>query len=431
MRKKIAIVGSGIAGMACVYFLRERFDLSVFEADTRSGGHTHTVRVDEDGVGIPIDTGFIVYNEGTYPNLTRFFKELNVPTIPSDMSFSVQHLASDLEYSGSGLGGLFAQKKNWFRPAHFAFLGGISRFNRECSEVLENADYASYTLARYAVEKKIRPDVLEKFLIPMASAVWSTPPDKMMDFPIATLVRFFKNHGFLGLNTQYPWRTVKGGSESYKTKILGQIQDSLFLGDPVVTVSREDKGVRLRTSKGRVERFDAVILATHADQALRILENPSAETSRLLSPFRYQKNTAVLHTDEGLLPRNKKIWSSWNVRLGAEGATTTYWMNKLQPFGQKKNYFVTLNSGNEIDPAKVLRRIDYEHPLLTPETDAARKKWGALNEAGPIYFTGSYFRYGFHEDAFTASLDLCRRITGENLWTENPGLSEDRGRLSE
>ncbi|MBL8992867.1 MAG: FAD-dependent oxidoreductase, partial [Spirochaetia bacterium] len=334
------------------------------------------------------------------------------------------------EYSGSGLGGLFAKKRNWFRPAHYAFLNGIARFGKECQEVLENEKFATYTLARYAGEKSIRPDVVEKFLIPMASAVWSTPRNKMSDFPIVTLVRFFKNHGFLGLNTQYPWRTVAGGSETYKKKILRLLGSSLHLGDPVLAVSKDKNHAHLRSAKGRDERFDAVIVACHADQALRMLESASSEESRLLRTFRYQKNTAILHTDSRLMPKIKKVWSSWNVRLYRENAGTTYWMNKLQPFGQRKNYFVTLDDGGEINPSQVLRKVEYEHPLFTPETKAIQRQLNALNESGPIYFTGSYFRYGFHEDAFTASLELCRRITGENIWPGNPGLGEEHGRLS-
>ncbi len=439
MKERLAIVGTGIAGMACAYFLKSRFDLTLFEADSRPGGHTNTVFVEEDGGARPIDTGFIVYNEGTYPNLTRFFRELDVPTVLSDMSFSVHHGPSGLEYCGSGFSGLFAQWRNFFRPSHYGFLLGILRFSRECDEVLGDPRFSNYTLARYAAEKKYHPDVLSKFIIPMASAVWSTAPDRMEHFPAKTLIRFFRNHGFLGLNTQYPWRTVSGGSETYKKKVLDPLSGSLRLNSPVTRLVRKAKGVGLTTRGGDLFTFDKVVLATHADQALAILDSPTEAERVTLGAFAYTRNTATLHRDDSIMPGLKKVWSSWNYRVEKGSApegdgprvSTTYWMNRLQPFGQKQNYFVTINDPGRIAREKVLWTTEYEHPVFSVEAQAAQARLGGLNGGGPVYFSGSYFRNGFHEDAFTASLELSRNILEENLWPENPGLAAEHGRLRE
>ena len=419
--EKLAIIGTGVAGMGCAYFLHKKFDITMFEKNDYIGGHTNTVTVDEEGAPVHIDTGFMVFNQVTYPNLLRLFSELNVPTKKTSMSFSVQHTASGLEFSGTGISGLFAQRKNIFNPRYIAMLRQIGRFNTECEEVLTDPRYADMTLAEYVRAKGYGEEMMYKYLIPMSSAVWSTPIDEMLNFPAYTLVRFFKNHGFLGLNTQHQWYTVHNGSRSYRDIMIAPFKDSIRVNSGVVNVKKESDGVSVTTGDGNVQRFDKVIFASHADETLAVIENPSDEERRLLSPFTYQENVAVLHTDELVMPNTKRAWSSWNYRIDDNGKggmipSTVYWMNSLQQGSKKKNYFVNINGEEFVDPKKVLKRIVYTHPVFTVDTKNAQKDLSLLNEQGPLYFCGSYFKYGFHEDAFTSALELSRTITKEKIW---------------
>ncbi len=419
--EKIAIIGTGIAGMGCGHFLYKKYDVTLFEQNDYIGGHTHTVYVDDDGTPIPVDTGFIVYNEVTYPNLTRLFKELKVPTKPTSMSFSVQHLPSGLEFCGSGLSGLFAQRQNIFRPSFLRMLTRINRFNKECLEVLDNEQYAAYTLADYIREKNYGDDMLFKYLIPMSSAVWSTPPDAMLQFPVRTLVRFFYNHGFLGLHTQHPWRTVANGSQTYRDILIAPFREKIHTRRAAQKVVRENGGVTVIDATGALSRFDKAILAGHADDSLKLLENPTDLERSLLSAFQYQKNHITLHTDASVMPKTRRAWSSWNYRIGINKdgrlvPSTVYWMNSLQQVSEKNNYFVSINDPGDADPKRVLLETDYDHPLFTVAAMKAQKRLPELNAGGPVYFAGSYFRYGFHEDAFTAAIDAVTALTGEPPW---------------
>lgn len=419
--EKIAIIGTGIAGMGCGHFLYKKYDLTLFEQNDYIGGHTHTISVDDDGTPIPVDTGFIVYNEVTYPNLTRLFKELKVPTKPTSMSFSVQHLPSGLEFCGSGLSGLFAQRQNIFRPSFLRMLTRINRFNKECIEVLDNEHYAAYTLADYIREKNYGDDMLFKYLIPMSSAVWSTPPDAMLQFPVRTLVRFFHNHGFLGLHTQHPWRTVVNGSQTYRDILIAPFREKIHTRRAAKKVVRENGGVTVIDVTGALSRFDKAILAGHADDSLKLLENPTDLERSLLSAFQYQKNHITLHTDASVMPKTRRAWSSWNYRIGKNKdgrlvPSTVYWMNSLQQVSEKNNYFVSINDPGDADPKRVLLETDYDHPLFTVAAMKAQKRLPELNAGGPVYFAGSYFRYGFHEDAFTAAIDAVTALTGEPPW---------------
>jgi uncharacterized protein len=416
----IAIIGTGIAGMGCGYFLHRSHDVALFEQNDYVGGHTNTVIVDEEGTPIPIDTGFMVYNEVTYPNLTRLFRELGVPTIETSMSFSVQHVPSGLEFCGSGLNGLFGQRKNLFSPRFFRLLRNISRFNNEASEILDDPRYLDYTLDRYVTEKGYSADFLYRYLIPMSSAVWSTPPEKMLDFPAMTLVRFFKNHGFLGLDTQHQWRTVCGGSRVYRDLLIAPFKQNIHVRTPVRRVFRQAQQVVVETSDGSRRLFDKVIFASHADQALAMLSDATDSEHRLLREFKYQTNIAKLHMDEHVMPRNRKLWSSWNYRIeadvrGAVKPSTIYYMNSLQKVSRKQNYFVSIDDPGTVRPEQILKTITYEHPLYTPQAAAAQRELSSLNENGPVYFCGSYFRYGFHEDALTSAVQLCERLRGGNV----------------
>lgn len=422
---RLAIIGSGVAGLGCAHFLHSRYDVTLFEQNDYPGGHTNTVTVDEQGRPVPIDTGFMVYNEVTYPNLTRLFRELDVKTQPTSMSFSVHHRPSGIEYNGAGLNRLFGQRRNFVRPRFWRLLGQMNRFNAEAVQALQNPAYADYTVRRYVEERGYGDDFLHLFLVPMSSAVWSTPPGKMLDFPAVTLLRFFHNHGFLGLHTHHPWRTLDGGARTYVAKMSVPWRDRVFLKSKAVKVSRRDGSARVVAANGAEATFDKVILATHADEALGLLADPTPAEQRLLSPFKYQPNTVTLHTDPSFMPKTRLCWASWNYRIDQEpgGATrpsTHYWMNSLQGVSQQRNYFVSLNSHDRVAPEAVLRRIEYHHPLFSLDAIAAQKELPGLNRLSndqSTYFCGSYFKYGFHEDAFTSALECSRAVSGEPIWT--------------
>ncbi len=425
---RIAVVGSGIAGMSCAYFLGRSHEVTLFEKDSRIGGHSNTITVNAPRGQAIFDTGFMVYNEVTYPCLTRLFGELEVATQPTDMSFSVQYRPARLEYCGSGWNELFAQRRNLFSPRHWRMLLAIDRFNTEAVRHLRDAALErrieAMTVREFVDHHRLGEDFLDRFLVPMSSAVWSTPRDRMLEFPALTLIRFFHNHGFLGLHTQHPWRTVTGGSRSYVSRITAGFADRIRSGDAVLRVARSDEGVTLRTASGTESRFDAVVLACHADQSLSLLDSPTARESALLGTFRYQPNPTVVHTDTSVLPRSRRAWSSWNYRVEKDGAASThYWMNRLQSLpGEEQGrheFIVSLNDPGKIDESKVLQRIGYDHPLFSLDAVRAQSELPGLNREGAstrTYFCGSYFRYGFHEDALMSSVGLCRQLLGADFW---------------
>lgn len=416
MKEKIAIIGTGISGMGAAYGLKDDYDIVFYEQNNYPGGHTNTLTLDEDGSFVFIDSAFMVYNEITYPNLTRLFSELGVETKNTDMSFSVQHKASGLEYCGTGLNGLFAQRSNIFSIKHWKLLFEMNRFNKESLEVLDNDQYADYTLARYIKEKNYSEDFLYKFLVPISSAVWSTPVDLMLKFPAVTLVRFFKNHGFLGLRGHYQWKTVQEGSQRYRDKILSFFPGKVMLECSAVSVLRKKHYVTVADSLGNQNRYDKVIIAAHADQALDILANPTEKEKSFLSKFPYCNNKVTLHTDETIMPSFKKAWSSWNYRIGTGAPVTIYWMNNLQGVSDRKNYFISVNDDGSVDRSKVLWEKEYSHPLFTVEGIRVQNRLEELNKEGPVYFCGAYFKYGFHEDGLTSGLNAVKAITGKQLW---------------
>ncbi|HTL70371.1 MAG TPA: FAD-dependent oxidoreductase [Candidatus Eisenbacteria bacterium] len=422
-RPKVAVIGTGIAGMSAAWFLRERFDVTFYEKNAVPGGHTNTVTLEEDGRAVPVDTGFMVYNEITYPLLTRFFKELGVPTKPTSMSFSVQHLPSALEYSGTGLDGLFAQRRNLLNPRFLRMLGDIDRFNRESPEVLEGDRWAGATIAEYAETKGFGRDFLDRYLVPMSSAVWSTEPGAMRRFPAVTLVRFFRNHGLLGgLSGHYTWRTVEGGSRVYRDKVLALFPGRVLLGNAACRVARGSGLAVVEGSDGRAGVYHHAVIACHADEALALLGTEATELERrLLSRFRYQRNAALLHGDASVMPKKKRAWSSWNYRIrtdgaGRESAATVYSMNSLQRVSEKKDYFVSINDPGDVDPSKAYWKADYDHPTYDGEAVGAQKELPRLNEGRVLAFCGSYFGYGFHEDAFRSGLEAARAVAGERFW---------------
>jgi len=419
MMEKLAIIGSGIAGMGCAYFLRRRFDITVLEAAAHVGGHSNTVMAPEDGREVPVDTGFMVYNEVTYPHLTRLFKELAVPTKSTEMTFSVHHGPSGLEWNGSGFDRLFGQRRNLVNLGHWRFLFQLDRFNKEAVAALDDPRWAAMTLAEYVAARNYGVDFLERYLVPMSSAVWSTPPDRMLKFPAQTLLRFWHNHGFLGLHTHHPWRTVDGGSREYVKRLTRDFQDRIFTSTPVKRIARVENGVEVSTEARGTERFDRVIVATHGDQALRLLSDPTKLEQALLSAFKYQPNDVDLHSDPGFMPDERRCWASWNYRTEADRSTTHYWMNRLQGVSDHRNYFVSLNSRDRIGEGLLHRSLQYEHPLFDLPAISAQKRLPELNEAGEAtrtYFCGSYFRYGFHEDALLSAVNLSTQILGGDPW---------------
>lgn len=409
----LAIIGTGIAGMGSAHLLQHHYDLTVFEQNDYIGGHTNTITADEDGREIFIDTGFMVFNYETYPNLTALFKEIDAPVKKSDMSFSVQHASSGLEYCGSGLDGLFAQRRNIFNIPYIKMLLQITRFNKDAVKILDDEKYEQYSLKQFIKEFGYGDDMLWKYLVPMSAAVWSMPMEKMLNFPAATLIRFFKNHGFLGLNTQHQWYTLHNGSRAYREKLIAPFKDRIQTGNAVTKVERQDGSAIVHTQSGATQAFGKVVFACHGDQALRLLASPSADEERLLRNFKYQINTATVHTDSSIMPKHRKVWSSWNYRMdeveGKQVPTTIYWMNRLQGVSDKKDYFVSINAlPGSVDPKKILRKIEYEHPLFDVAAVQAQQELHKLNEGGPLYFCGSYFKYGFHEDAYKSAVDLSK-----------------------
>lgn len=421
--KRIALVGTGIAGMSCAYRLYPHADIQVFEREDRVGGHTHTVDVKEGERTVSMDTGFMVYNEVTYPLLVRLFDELGVETMETDMSFGVHHLPDQLYFKGSNLSSLFAQRRNLFRPAFWRMLKDILKFNRSAQGLLSQPRNLDLSLSDFVGQLGLGKAFLNYYLLPMTSAIWSTPPDEMLNFPAWTLMTFLRNHGLLGVNSHFQWRTVRGGSRAYRDRLIEPFLDRFHLSRPASSVRRTDSGVEVVDGDGRTETFDAVVLATHADEALALLETPDSDQQRLLSAFNYSDNGILVHTDTNVMPPSPKAWASWNYRLDRDGdgrieASTHYWMNSLQQVSDGVPYFVSVNGHDQVAPEKVLRRMQYSHPQFNRATTLAQTELHQLNQNGPIYFCGSYFRYGFHEDALMSGYAAAERILNPSATNE-------------
>lgn len=422
--ERVAIIGTGVAGLGCAWNLRHHAALTLLEQDQRPGGHSNTVTVDENNRPLRIDTGFIVFNKVTYPNLCRLFAELDVPIKPSEMSFSVQHLPTGLEYNGMGLNKIFAQRRNLFRSRFHRLLADIQRFFRIAEKVLTDGGIdPRLTIGEFANHHQLSEDFLVLYLQPMSSAVWSTEPRDILGFPASTLLHFFHNHGFLGVDTHHPWFTVEGGAKTYVDRILAGLAASQpgaevpRLKAQVTRVTEQNESVEVTLADGQGLPFDRVVLAAHADQSLAMLAAPDADQLRLLSPFRYQENHATLHTDASVMPKARRAWASWNHRIGGSNdqplATTHYWMNALQGIPPGRNYFVSLNCQGQIPADHILYETVYHHPVFNLEAVQAQDELSGLNRRSrsqKIFFCGSYFKYGFHEDAYRSGLELAEHL---------------------
>lgn len=420
---RLAVVGTGIAGLTAAHLLQPLYDLAVFEAEDRVGGHTHTRAVEVPEGSFSIDTGFIVCNDRTYPNFLHLMARLGVHLQATDMSFSVRCERTGLEYDGGSLSGLFAQKRNLFRPSFWGMLRDILRFNRTAPALLD-APGPGPTLGAYLEREKFGRAFIEHYLIPMVSAIWSGRPDRMRVFPAKSLIGFFRNHGLLQVRDRPQWRTVVGGSHRYVDRLTAGYRDRIRLRTPVLGIRRTDTGVELRTATG-VEPFDRVVLACHPDQALSILEDADDEERRILGAFSYQANETVLHTDTGLLPRRRAAWASWNYHLPvepAERATVTYHMNRLQRLTCRTQFCVTLNRTEAIRPETILYRTVYHHPVFDQAAVAAQGEWDRINGPRGTYYCGAWWGHGFHEDGVVSALRVAERL-GARLDFPGQGLS--------
>ncbi len=412
---RIAVIGSGIAGMVAAHRLsRERHEISLLEAEGRIGGHTHTVDVEQGGRHYAIDTGFIVFNDRTYPNFVQLLEELGVASQPSEMGFSVRCENTGLEYNGATLNTLFAQRSNLLRPSFLRMVADILRFNARAPSLLRSGS-DEVTLAEYLERERYSASFIDHYIIPMGAAIWSSRPVDMLRFPARYFVEFFSNHGFLNINDRPTWRVVQGGSREYVKRLIAPYAGRIFLSSPVASVQRQPHQVLVRLKSGAVESYDAVFLACHSDQALGLLADPSREEREILGAITYQANEAVLHTDARLMPRRRLAWAAWNYHLPIEQyerVTVTYNMNILQGIEAPVDFLVTLNRSEDIDPARVLGRYVYHHPVFTTAAVAAQRRRPVINGARRTYYCGAYWGYGFHEDGVNSALvalDTFRR----------------------
>ena len=413
---KIAIVGTGIAGNVAARELYREHDITVYEAASHIGGHTHTHEVEVDGCSVSVDTGFIVFNRRTYPLFDALLDKLGVASQESSMSFSVRCEASGLEYNGTNLDGLFAQRRNLLRPSFLGMVADILRFNREAPRLLDHAG-GERALGDFLAEGRYGRAFRDNYLVPMGAAIWSTDPKSMLSFPVRFFVRFLHNHGMLSVNDRPVWRTVTGGSARYVERLVAPFRDRIRVATPVSWIRRDAGGVILKARGEAPLRYDAVFLACHSDEALSLLSDATRTEGLVLGAMRYSTNEAVLHTDERLMPRTPRAWAAWNYHRAVEPdapVALTYNMNILQRLRTPRPLLVTLNRSADIDPTRVMKRITYHHPLFTPGAVAAQVRHADLN-SDRTFFCGAYWRYGFHEDGMWSALEAVRHFRERHM----------------
>ncbi len=423
---RIAIVGTGVAGLVAAHHLHRTHEIAVYEADDRIGGHSNTVRVDLADETHWVDTGFIVHNDRNYPEFEALMAELGVATQPSRMSFSVSDDAGRFEYSGTPRG-LFAQRSHLADPRFLRMVADLRRFNREASALLDIDPSEGPSLRELLAEGGYSDWFVERLIVPQASAVWSAEPDRLWSFPAAFLARFFHNHGMLGFRDRPRWRTVSGGSRSYVEALARPFADRIRTSAPVRSITRRPSHVEIAADGCETERYDEVVIAVHSDQALAVLADPSASELEILGAIPYQRNEAVLHTDESLLPRRRRARASWNYHLGRldgpaeqpdeapRPAQLTYWMNSLQSIDSSTDLCVTLNRTERINPAKVLGSFSYSHPVFTPEGVAAQQRHSEISGPRRTHYCGAYWGHGFHEDGVVSALRAIEPLASPDL----------------
>jgi uncharacterized protein len=407
---RIAIVGGGVSGLVTAYLLAPEHEVTVFEAGRRAGGHTNTIRVDTENETHHVDTGFIVFNDRNYPNFDRLLGRLDVPGQASSMSFGVSDGYGDFEYTSRSPNGLFAKRSHLVAPWFHRMIADLSRFQRSARQLLGDDDTGP-SLGQWLEQQRFSRPFIDRLIVPQASAVWSADPGQMWSFPARFMIEFFDNHGMLGFRNRPRWRTVRGGSYRYVEALLAQFDGRLELDTPVTRVTRADDHVLVTPRGGEPRRFDEVVLATHSDQALAILEDATAREHELLRAIPYQANEAVLHTDTAMLPRRRRAWASWNYHLTAapgDRTTVTYHMNRLQSLTAEREFCVTLNRTGEIDSAKVIATIDYAHPVFTGEGIRAQRRLHEISGHNRTHFAGAYWGWGFHEDGVVSA----QRVAG-------------------
>ena len=411
---RIAVIGTGVSGLAAAWLLSRRHDITVYEADSRVGGHSHTLDIESEGRRIAVDTGFIVYNQASYPNLTALFSHLGVETAATNMSFAVSLDRGGFEYHASDALSLLARPSNLFRRRFWSMALDLVRFYREAPRDLPKL--ADESLDEYLARNRYGAAFRDDHLYPMAAAIWSTPAAEVGRFPAASFIRFFDNHGLLKLTGRPRWRTVVGGSREYVRRMSAPFAHNILTDTPVTAISRKPDGVEIVDARGGRRRFDHVVIATHADQALKMLEKPSADERRLLGAFRYSVNDTVLHSDPDLMPVTRRVWGSWNYlaegRRGERRLSVSYWMNRLQPLGRAPELFVTLNPIREPRPERVHARLAYDHPTFDAETLRAQRELWTLQGVDRTWFCGAHFGAGFHEDGLQAGLAVAEDLGG-------------------
>lgn len=411
---KIAIIGSGISGLTSAYLLHKKHDITLFESNNYIGGHTNTITVnDENNNQLNIDTGFIVYNNDTYPNFVKILNKLKVETQPSTMSFSLSCERSGMEYGTGNLKALFGNKSNIINFQFYKLLFGIFTYFKKAKTFLKHNNDFSYTVHDFIKSAKINNYTYEKFILPMASAIWSTNFDEIEQMPAKYLFEFYKNHDLLSINPSKKWRVIKGGSKQYVSKLIKPFDNRIRINSKVRSIKRAKNTIYLKTDHNEKEEFNAVILACHSDQALKILEDSTNQEKEILANIPYQLNQAILHTDTSVLPKNKKMWSSWNSYIPKEqnsNVSLTYNMNILQSIKSKNTFCVSINMENNINPSKIIKKINYSHPTFNKKSVFAQSQKNKISGIKNTYFAGAYWRYGFHEDGVLSALDVCKNF---------------------
>ncbi|WP_217532215.1 NAD(P)/FAD-dependent oxidoreductase [Vibrio metschnikovii] len=415
---KIAIIGSGISGLTCGHYLHQQHDVTIFEANDYIGGHTATVDVELNGQSYAIDTGFIVYNDRTYPNFIKMMNEIGVRGIATQMSFSVRNDANGLEYNGHTITTLFAQKRNWFKPSFYRFIREILRFNQLAKAAAADAEHSVQTLGEFLHHHQFSDYFCENYILPMGAAIWSSSLADMRAFPLTFFLRFFLNHGLLDITHRPQWYVIEGGSRAYIEPLTQGFRNNIRLNAPVEWLRRTGQGIELQVH-GKIEHFDEVIFACHSDQALVLLSDANHLEHELLGAMGYQANEVILHTDTSLLPKRKAAWASWNYRLAGDVdqetrlPALTYNMNILQHIDSTETFCVTLNSSESINPNKVLRKFTYHHPVFNRAAIAAQQRKAEISGVNHTWFCGAYWHNGFHEDGVKSALDVVTRLSAQ------------------